>query len=133
VDEGRLLESVHDALKKAFRHEFLNRIDDTIIFHPLTQEQIIRVVDLMVEDVQGRLSERGITFVLTQAASRWLIEEGFEPVFGGRPLRRVIQRHLESQFSKGILTEDFRLGDHVIVDLGESGLALANSPEAKTA
>lgn len=70
---------------------------------------MIRVVYLIVKDVEGRLSERGITFMLAQAASRWLIEKGFEPVFGGRPLRRAIQRHLESQFSKGILTEDFRL------------------------
>ena len=100
VDEQRLSDSVNDALKRAFRPEFLNRIDDIIIFHPLTQDQIVQVVELMVNDVRHRLDDRAITFELTPAASHWLAEEGFDPVFGARPLRRAVQRHLENGLSK---------------------------------
>ena len=127
VDEQRLRDSVNDALKHAFRPEFLNRIDEIIIFHPLTQEQIIQVVDLMVKDVQSRLSDRGITFELTPAASQWLAEEGFDPVFGARPLRRAVQRHLENSLSKAILADEFGEGDHVVVDGGGSGLTLTKA------
>jgi ATP-dependent Clp protease ATP-binding subunit ClpC len=127
MDEERLKSSVNDALKRAFRPEFLNRIDEIIIFRPLTREQIIQIVGLMVKDVQERLRERGITFELTPAASEWLAREGFDPVFGARPLRRAIQRNLENPLSKGILAGDFQDGDHVIVDAGGSGLALAKA------
>ena len=127
VDEKNLRGSVNDALKRAFRPEFLNRIDETIIFHPLTQEQIVRVVDLMVEDVQKRLEDRGITFELTPEAGRWLAEEGFDPVFGARPLRRAIQRHLENPLSKGILANEYHAGDHVVVDAGDAGLVLTKA------
>jgi ATP-dependent Clp protease ATP-binding subunit ClpA len=115
---------VQEALKRAFRPEFLNRIDDIIIFQSLTREQIVQVVGLMVKEVQQRLSERGITFELTPAAAGWLAQEGFDPVYGARPLRRAIQRHLENPLSKGILTGEFQPGDRVLVDAGESGLAL---------
>ncbi len=131
--EDRLRDSVNEALKKAFRPEFLNRIDDTIIFHPLTQDQILQVVDLMVTDVQSRLADRGITFELTLAAKRRLAEEGFDPVYGARPLRRAIQRHLENLLSRGILSDEFEPGDHVVVDLGESGLAVVKQPAAQLA
>ena len=133
ADEQRLRDSVNDALKQAFRPEFLNRIDDIIVFHPLTQDQIVQVVDLMVKDVQKRLSDRGISFELTPAASNWLAEEGFDPVFGARPLRRAVQRHLENPLSKGILADEFRPGDHVVVDAGESGLALSKAAAAQPA
>ena len=125
--------NVLDEVKRFFRPEFLNRIDDIIIFHPLTQEQIISIVDLMVKDVQGRLSDRGITFELTPGASRWLAEEGFDPVFGARPLRRAVQRNLENPLSKGILGGEFLPGDHVIGDLGDSGLTLAKAAVAQIA
>ena len=124
IDEQRLRDSVNEALKRAFRSEFLNRIDDTIVFHPLTKEQIVRVVDLMIREVQDRVSERGITFDLTAKASEWLAEEGFDPEFGARPLRRAIQRHLENQLSKGILAGQFQEGDHVEVDAGDGELVL---------
>ena len=130
VDEQRLRDSVNDALKRAFRPEFLNRIDDIIIFHPLTQDQIIQVVELMVNDVRHRLDERGITFELTPAASHWLAEEGFDPVFGARPLRRAVQRHIENALSKGILSGEFQAGDHVVVDAGDSGLTLGKHAAA---
>ena len=133
LDEARLQESVNDALKRTFRPEFLNRIDDIIVFHPLTQEQIVQVVDLMVKDVQKRLAGQEITFELTPAASHWLAKEGFDPVFGARPLRRAIQRHLENLLSKGILAGDYSAGEHVTVDASDSGLVLAKSAEAQPA
>ena len=128
--KDRLEKSVNDALKQAFRPEFLNRIDETIIFHPLTREQIVRVVGLMIKDVALRLQEQEITFELTEAAAAWLAEEGFDPVYGARPLRRALQRHLENPLSKGILSGEFRAGDHLVVDTGESGLRLGKAMSA---
>ena len=123
-EKERLEKSVHDALKQAFRPEFLNRIDETIIFHPLTREQIVDVVGLMVKDVAERLAEQGITFELTQAAADWLAEEGFDPVYGARPLRRAIQRSLENRLSRGILSGEFQQGDHLVVNAADGGLAV---------
>ena len=135
TEDQRLGDSVNEALKRTFRPEFLNRIDETIIFHPLTQEQIVQVVDLMVKDVQQRLQDRKITFELTAAAGLWLAKEGFDPDFGARPLRRAVQRHLENQLSKKILSGEFQEGDHVVVDADDdSGLILATQVlEAQTA
>jgi len=136
-EDRKLRESVNAALKEAFRPEFLNRIDETIIFHPLTQEQIVRVVGLMTKDVQGRLEERGISFELTSDANLWLGKEGYDPVYGARPLRRAVTRHLENPLSKGILSGEFTSGDHVLVDAGTDGLVLskvaAPAPEPEAA
>ena len=118
----RLRSSVNDALKKAFRPELLNRIDEILVFHPLTQDQIIQIVGLMVKEVQRRLKDQEITFELTPEASRWLAKEGFDPVFGARPLRREVQRHLENTLSKRILGGEAQPGDHILVDADESGL-----------
>jgi ATP-dependent Clp protease ATP-binding subunit ClpC len=132
-EDQKLRESVNAALKEAFRPEFLNRIDETIIFHPLTQEQIIRVVGLMIKDVQGRLEERGITFELTADANLWLGREGYDPVYGARPLRRAVTRFLENPMSKGILSGEFLSGDHVLVDAAVEGLTLTKvaAPKAE--
>ena len=124
LDSKRLRDSVNDALKRAFRPEFLNRIDETIIFDPLTQDEIVQVVELMVNDVRRRLKDREITFELTPEAARWLAQEGFDPVYGARPLRRAVQRHLENALSKGILSGEYQAGDHVVVDAAGSGLTL---------
>ena len=123
-DDQKLKESVNAALKETFRPELLNRIDETIIFHPLTQEQIVRVVGLMIKDVQGRLEERGITFELTSDANLWLGREGYDPVYGARPLRRAVTRFLENPMSKGILSREFNSGDHILVDTADGALAL---------
>ena len=132
-EDQKLRESVNAALNEAFRPEFLNRIDETIIFHPLTQEQIIQVVGLMIKDVQGRLEERGITFELTADANLWLGREGYDPVYGARPLRRAVTRFLENPMSKGILSGEFLSGDHVLVDEAVEGLTLTKvaAPKAE--
>ena len=125
TEDQRLKDSVNDALKRAFRPEFLNRIDETIVFHSLTQDQIVRVVDLMVKAVQDRLQDQNITFELTPAAGLWLAKEGFDPVYGARPLRRAVQRHLENNLSKKLLAGELQEGDHVVVDADDdSGLTL---------
>ncbi len=126
-DEQQLRDSVSNALKRAFRPEFLNRIDETIVFHPLTAEQIVEIVGLMAKDVQNRLVERGLTFELTTDASQWLAKEGFDPVYGARPLRRAVQRNLENALSKGILSGEFLPGDHVVVDATKTGLVLTKA------
>ena len=126
VDEHRLRDSVQGALKQAFRPEFLNRIDEIIIFDPLTQEQIESIVGLMAAEVQKRLTDREITFELTPEARHWLAKEGFDPTFGARPLRRAIQRHLETPVSKAILTGEFQSGDHILIDGGPEGLTFTN-------
>ena len=118
----RLRSAVEEGLKSTFRPEFLNRIDEIIIFDPLTQEQIQRIVELMLRDVHRRLDEYGVTVELTGAAKAWLAKEGFDPVYGARPLRRAVQRFVENPLSKRILAGEVRPGDHVLVDGGEEGL-----------
>ena len=130
ADEQRLRDSVQDALKKTFRPEFLNRIDEIIIFNALTQEQIEEIVGLMAAEVQRRLEERGISFELTTEARKWFAKEGFDPTFGARPLRRAIQRHLENPISKAILTGKFHAGDHILVDIGPQGPSFSKAPVA---
>ena len=130
--------AVHEALRRAFRPELLNRIDETIVFHPLSRAQIGQIVALLVAQVQERLAERGITCELTDAGCDWLVNEGFDVTYGARPLRRAIQRHLENQLSRGILSGEFAEGDHVIADVNEPGdgltlWALADAPAAEPA
>ncbi len=125
--DRRLRSSVDRALKQTFRPEFLNRIDETIIFRPLTQDEIVQVVGLMAGEVGERLLEKGITFELTASASEWLAREGFDPIYGARPLRRAIQRSLENPLSRGILSGEFQEGDHVVVDSGVDGLQLTKT------
>ena len=127
IDEQRLRDSVQEALKRSFRPEFLNRIDEVIIFNPLTQEQIEKIVGLMAAEVQERLTERNITFELSIEARQWLAKEGFDPNFGARPLRRSIQRYLENPLSKAILAGEFQSGDHVLVDSGAEGLTFGKA------
>ena len=117
AEQQRIRESVMEALKRNLRPEFLNRIDEIVVFHPLTQEQIVSIVGLMAAEVQERLQERHISFSLTHAASEWLAKEDYDPTFGARPLRRAIQRRVENPLSKGILAGDYADGDHVEVDI----------------
>ncbi|MGB2853538.1 MAG: ATP-dependent Clp protease ATP-binding subunit, partial [Dehalococcoidia bacterium] len=120
-EKQRLKGAIDDALKKTFRPEFLNRMDEIVIFESLTEEQIKEIVDLMIKDVQKRLVDRKITVELTEEAKVQLAKEGFDPVFGARPLRRTIQRQVENPLSKRILQGVFKEGDHVQVDAGSDG------------
>ena len=118
----RMRSSVEDALKSTFRPEFLNRIDEIIIFEALTAEQIHGIVDLMIEEVRNRVAERQVSITLTEAAREWLANEGFDPVYGARPLRRAIQRFVKTPLSKRILARELSEGDEVLIDASEDGL-----------
>ena len=136
-DEMKALrESVDAALKRTFRPEFLNRIDETIVFHPLAQEQIVQIEEIMVRDVRNRLAEREVTFELSPEACFRLAREGFHPVYGARPLRRLIQRQLENPLARMVLSGDLSPGAHVLVDAGPDGITLSAQPapdQAQTA
>jgi ATP-dependent Clp protease ATP-binding subunit ClpC len=107
---------VNDEVKKHFRPEFLNRIDDTIVFHQLTEDEIIRMVDLMVSRVEGQLRGKDMELELTPMAKKLLAKRGFDPVLGARPLRRTIQREVEDQLSEKILFGELEPGQIVIVN-----------------
>jgi len=118
-------------VKKAFRPEFLNRLDGIIVFHELTEEQLKSVVDLMVRDLQKRLAERKLGVEVTEKAKAWLAKEGYDPIYGARPLRRAIERHVENPLSTKLLRGEFSEGDTIIVDLSEEGLTFTARAGAK--
>jgi len=105
-----------DDLKELFRPELLNRIDEVVVFLPLSLEDIEKIVDLMIGGVRKNLAERGIGLTLTEAARKQLAQEGYDPAYGARPLRRVIQREVENRISRGLLDGSFREGDTVVID-----------------
>ena len=107
-------------LRRHFRPEFLNRIDEIIVFQPLTFEHLMDIVDIQMRRLRDLLAERKITITLTDAAKRQLVEEGYDPVYGARPLKRVIQRRIQDPLAMKILAGDVRDGDHVVVDFRES-------------
>jgi len=121
-DEQRMKTAIESALKKTFRPELLNRIDDVIIFHPLTEEHLKSVVHLLLREVEGRLAERNIKIDVTEEAEAWLAQRGYDPVYGARPLRRAIQRYVENPMSSKILQGEFKEGDTVVVSLQEDNL-----------
>jgi ATP-dependent Clp protease ATP-binding subunit ClpC len=121
-DDRKLRSDIQDMLRRTFRPEFLNRIDEIVIFHTLTREQVKQIVDLQMKEIAGRLGEHGITIELTGAAREWLANEGYDPQFGARPLRRTLQKRVESPLSVELLRGEFKVGDVVVVDAGEEGL-----------
>ena len=127
ASSARLRSSIEDALKRAFRPEFLNRIDEIVVFDPLSEDQIRSIVDIEMREVRERLEAHGVTIELTESAREWLAREGFDPVYGARPLRRTIQRHVENPLSKRILAGDFTDGSHVIADVDAEGLRFTTS------
>jgi len=115
-------EKVMGEVKKTFRPEFLNRIDEIIVFHELTEEQLGSIVDLLIGDLSKRLADRKLGVELTEDAKSWLVEKGYDPLYGARPLRRAIERYIENPLSTGLLRGEFNQGDTIIVDLGQDGL-----------
>jgi ATP-dependent Clp protease ATP-binding subunit ClpC len=121
VDE-QIKENTSEALKRAFRPEFLNRIDEVVVFHSLTRAQVKEIVGLMIARLQQQLSEHNLQIQLTEAAKDYLAKGGYDPAYGARPLRRLIQREVENPLSKSWLASEFKAGDTIIVDAGEKGL-----------
>jgi ATP-dependent Clp protease ATP-binding subunit ClpC len=116
-EERQEHEKIEKALKGTFRPEFLNRIDEIITFSPLSLEQMSEIVDLQMKEVQERMSERGLYVELTPTAREWLAKEGYDSNFGARPLRRALQKHVESPLSVSLLGGDFSQNDKIIVDV----------------
>jgi ATP-dependent Clp protease ATP-binding subunit ClpC len=129
-DDTRLKGDIQDSLRKHFRPEFLNRIDEIIVFHTLTKEHVIEIVDLQIKEIAGRLGEHEVSIELTDVARVWLAEQGYDPAFGARPLRRTLQKQVESPLSVKLLRGEFKAGDSIIVDYNEDeGLMFVRKDE----
>ena len=115
----RMKETVNDALKAHFRPEFLNRVDDTIVFHELSMDEVTEIVDLMIARTSEQLRAQGLGLELTDSAKNWLARKGYDPTLGARPLRRAIQRYVEDALSERILYKEFHAGQIVVVDADE--------------
>ena len=127
-------DKVKEEIERAFNPEFLNRVDDIIVFHPLSREQIAEIVHILLEDVQKRLAEEELSLRLTADAVDFLADKGYDEKFGARPLKRAIQRFLEDPLSEKILVAEFTAGDEIEVSLSEDGdsLSLAAGSPTKT-
>jgi ATP-dependent Clp protease ATP-binding subunit ClpB len=130
-DEATLRSRVQDALRQSFRPEFLNRIDETVIFQQLSRDQLTRIVDIQLDRVRRRLAERKITLELSESAKEFLGNEGFDPVYGARPLKRAIQRRLLDPLSLELLEGTFHDGDTVRVDAEGGRLVFAKAVTAE--
>ncbi|MBT8402518.1 MAG: ATP-dependent Clp protease ATP-binding subunit [Gemmatimonadetes bacterium] len=118
-------DKVREEIERAFNPEFLNRVDDTIVFHPLSKAEIGEIVHILLADVQSRLSEESMTLRISDGAVAFLVERGYDEKFGARPLKRAIQRFLEDPLSEKILVAEFTPGDEIEVDVDDDGEALS--------
>jgi ATP-dependent Clp protease ATP-binding subunit ClpC len=119
AEDAEAERNIQRELKKTFRPEFINRIDEIITFSPLSLDDMMNIVDLQMAEVRERLSDHGLQVEISDAARTWLAEVGYDPDFGARPLQRAIQKHLESPLSLKLLAGDFSSGDTVTVDVSE--------------
>ena len=120
---------VREVLRSHFRPEFLNRIDEIIIFHGLQKGHLMEIVDIQMEHLKGRLAERHIGLTLTESAKAFLVDQGFDPAFGARPVKRVIQHWLADPLAMQILDDRIHDGDHVVVDVQEGTLVFSSVNE----
>jgi ATP-dependent Clp protease ATP-binding subunit ClpC len=121
----RIEAKVREEIERAFNPEFINRLDDVIVFHPLSKEQIGSIIHNLLRDVEDRLREEELSMKLTDAAVEFMVDRGYDEKFGARPLRRAIQRYLEDPLSEKILTSEFSPGDEIEVSVAEDGESLA--------
>ncbi len=121
-EKERTYQVVMDEVKRNFRPEFLNRIDEIVIFNPLRKEDLIKIVDIQLERISKRLSDRKISIEVTQKAKEYLADVGYDPAYGARPLKRAIQRYLLDELAKKILAGEFKPGDLIVVDFKEGHL-----------
>ena len=125
LDESERHEAVMAVLRSSFKPEFLNRLDDIVMFNALSQEQLGSIVELQVAAIQKRLSDRRIVLDVTDAARTWLATNGFDPLYGARPLRRLVQTSIGDQMARAILSGVVHDGDFVTVDVAGDGLSIA--------
>jgi len=121
----RMSEKVKEEINKVFNPEFLNRLDDVIVFHPLTREHIAAIVTILLRDVQKRLGDEELTLRLTPAAGDFLVDHGYDEHFGARPLKRAIQKYVEDPLSEKILVGEFARGEEIEVDVAPDKERLA--------
>jgi ATP-dependent Clp protease ATP-binding subunit ClpB len=130
----RMKDAVLEELRRAFRPEFLNRLDEIIVFHALSEEHLKQIVEIQLGTLRKRLEERHIDLKLSDAAKTWLVRSGYDPVYGARPLKRAIQREIETPLAKKIISGAIHDGEAVWVDAGPDGLAFrAGANEAAEA
>jgi ATP-dependent Clp protease ATP-binding subunit ClpC len=132
-ERDKLRERTERALREFFRPEFLNRIDEVVVFEHLTEKDLEQIVELMVDEVRDRLSDRQVELELTEAAKAKLVKEGYDPVFGARPLRRVVTRQVENPLSKRILEGEFQPGDTAVMDATDDGYSFARKEAVASA
>lgn len=125
-DYGNMKDKVMGELKRSFRPEFLNRIDEVIVFHSLEEQHIGRIVHIMSEELRKRLREQDVDFVLTDNAKAFLAKEGFDPTYGARPLRRAIQKHIEDRLSEELLKGSIKKGDTLTIDEKDGQLTVSS-------
>ncbi|MFO7995685.1 MAG: AAA family ATPase [Dehalococcoidia bacterium] len=130
-DEEKMRTDMKSALKEKLLPELLNRIDDVIIFHPLTKEHLKSIIDLLIRDVERGLAERKIKLEMNEEAKAWLAQKGYDPLYGARPLRRAIQRYVENPISTKILQGEFKEGDTIAISLQEDNLSFAARKTAR--
>ena len=134
-DPGRIFDRVkddiRDELKKTFNPEFLNRLDDVVIFSPLSSENILQIVDIEIAKVNETLSEKGLRLELTEEARQWIGKEGYDPAYGARPLRRVIQRHIEDTLSEEVLHGKFQDAGMILVKLAGDELVFESKEDSE--
>ncbi len=124
LGSGRDREGVLEVVRSAFKPEFVNRLDDIVVFDPLTLEELTQIVDLQIAALARRLADRRLTLTVTEAAKEWLSRTGFDPVYGARPLRRLVQKEIGDRLARAILPGDVRDGDAVTIDLDADTLVL---------
>lgn len=129
-DYDRMKDNVMNELKKSFRPEFLNRIDEIIVFHSLEERHIAEIVTLMAEELRKRLLEQEVDFELTDKAKAFLAKEGYDPTYGARPLRRAIQKHIEDRLSEELLKGNISKGDSLIIDVDNEELVVRHKVSA---
>jgi ATP-dependent Clp protease ATP-binding subunit ClpB len=130
LGEQQRQDAVMAVVRSHFKPEFLNRLDDIVVFHALTGADLTSIVDIQLEALRQRIAERRLALVVTPAARAWLASHGYDPIYGARPLRRLIQTTIGDQLAKALLSGDIRDGDTVMVDRGTDALALRRGEPA---
>ncbi|HEY8820209.1 MAG TPA: ATP-dependent Clp protease ATP-binding subunit [Dehalococcoidia bacterium] len=125
----RMRDKVLNEMKNVFKPEFLNRLDNTVVFHALTRQHIRQVVDIQLRDVEKQLMAKGVHLEVTEKAKDWLGDKGYDPAFGARPLRRVIQNEIEDRLSESLLQGRFAIGDNIVIDAEEDKLVFNGAAE----
>ena len=120
-DREEMVKKVNEILKESFRPEFLNRVDEIIIFRPLSKEQLKKIVDIQIDHLRKRLEEKEIKINVSDKVKEYIAELGYDPVYGARPLKRTIQKYIQDPLATQLLKNEFREGDTVFADLDNTG------------